>query len=364
MSYIDDKGQIHRHGDEPISYDTDIVRTYLQRGMNYHRMHQYQYAIDDYTTYINVNPGDSDAYFLRGQAFCTLEQYQSALEDFDRTLHLSPMNVEVLFHRALAHERLCMYHEAINDSTLAIRYGRDDSSVYAIRGYYYLKTDAYEQSISDLHQALERDGNNEIAKLNLQDAYCLLALTYVKKGNDIQAIEAFDLAIQHGRNDSWVFHIRGICFLKMENYPKAIEDFKKALYIDPENEDTQALLESAEASNAQTRTESFTEMHEESYKRFAEGEVVVGKIISVDKDYVLVDIGYKSEGQIANHEFRDKNGDIHIQEGDTVEAMVEWWNDENEVVVLSREKAVKIKVWEAVKKAYEKNETVKGVIVA
>ncbi|MGD8740729.1 MAG: S1 RNA-binding domain-containing protein, partial [Desulfobacterales bacterium] len=44
--------------------------------------------------------------------------------------------------------------------------------------------------------------------------------------------------------------------------------------------------------------ESVMDMYEESFKRFAEGEVVTGRIISIDKDHVLVDIGYKSEGQV------------------------------------------------------------------
>ena len=64
------------------------------------------------------------------------------------------------------------------------------------------------------------------------------------------------------------------------------------------------------------------DMYEESFKRFAEGEVVTGRIISVDKDYVLVDIGYKSEGQIRIHEFQDENGNFIANEGDSVDVMV------------------------------------------
>ena len=104
------------------------------------------------------------------------------------------------------------------------------------------------------------------------------------------------------------------------------------------------------------------EMYEESFKRFAEGEVVTGRIISVDKEHVLVDIGYKSEGQIRINEFRDEKGVIHAEAGDAVEVMVEWWDDENEVVVLSKEKAAKVKVWDEIKKAFENDEAVKGVI--
>lgn len=108
---------------------------------------------------------------------------------------------------------------------------------------------------------------------------------------------------------------------------------------------------------------NFMEMYEESFKRFAEGEVVLGRIISVDKDHVLVDIGYKSEGQIRIHEFRDEDGNIVVAVDDEVEVMVEWWDEENEVVILSKEKAAKVKVWDEIKRAHDSNETVQGVIL-
>jgi small subunit ribosomal protein S1 len=103
------------------------------------------------------------------------------------------------------------------------------------------------------------------------------------------------------------------------------------------------------------------DLYEESFKRFAEGEVVNGKIISVDKDHVLVDIGYKSEGQIRIREF-EVDGEVTAQVGDTVEVMVEWWDDENEVVVLSKEKAEKVKVWDDIKTRHEADDTITGTI--
>jgi small subunit ribosomal protein S1 len=108
--------------------------------------------------------------------------------------------------------------------------------------------------------------------------------------------------------------------------------------------------------------EELMSLYEESFKRFAEGEVVKGRIISVDKDHVLVDIGYKSEGQIRIHEFRDETGTIKAEIGDEVEVMVEWWDDEEERVVLSKEKAASVKVWEEIKRVYDADETIDGTI--
>ena len=51
------------------------------------------------------------------------------------------------------------------------------------------------------------------------------------------------------------------------------------------------------------------DLYEESLKQYQEGEVVNGRIVAVDKDYVIVDIGYKCEGHIPIHEFLDPNGE-------------------------------------------------------
>jgi small subunit ribosomal protein S1 len=108
--------------------------------------------------------------------------------------------------------------------------------------------------------------------------------------------------------------------------------------------------------------ESVMNLYEESFKRFAEGEVVTGRIISIDKDHVLVDIGYKSEGQIRIQEFKNEEGEVTAKLDDSVEVMVEWWDDEEERVVLSKEKAANIKIWDAIKTSYDEDGTVEGVI--
>ncbi|MGD2272548.1 MAG: 30S ribosomal protein S1 [Desulfobacterales bacterium] len=119
---------------------------------------------------------------------------------------------------------------------------------------------------------------------------------------------------------------------------------------------------SAENQSAGDNMENLMNLYEESFKKFAEGEVVKGKIISVDKDHVLVDIGYKSEGQIRIQEFLDEDGNIKAKVGDRVEVMVEWWDDEEERVILSKEKAANIKIWEEIKRCYDADETIEGVI--
>jgi len=132
-----------------------------------------------------------------------------------------------------------------------------------------------------------------------------------------------------------------------------------------ESEEKPVIIEGSKAEDKPSETmDDMMDIYEESFNRFAEGEVVTGRIISVDKDYVLVDIGYKSEGQIKIQEFQDEDGNLIANEGDLVDVMVEWWDDEEERVVLSKEKATKVKVWEDIKKSYDEDQVVKGVIVS
>jgi len=133
--------------------------------------------------------------------------------------------------------------------------------------------------------------------------------------------------------------------------------------VDAPEEEQATEVSAKKVPDTADNMESLMDMYEESFKRFAEGEVVTGKIISVDKDHILVDIGYKSEGQIKINEFIDEDGNLSAEVGDPVDVMVEWWDDEEERVVLSKEKAAKVKVWEDIKKSYDEDGTVEGVIL-
>jgi small subunit ribosomal protein S1 len=112
------------------------------------------------------------------------------------------------------------------------------------------------------------------------------------------------------------------------------------------------------------KEESFQELYEESLKSIKEGEVVRGNIIQVTEDYVMVDIGYKSEGQIRISEFKDEEGAVSAKVGDEVDVLLEYHEDENGEIVLSKEKAAKIKVWDEISKIYKDDGVIEGRIVS
>ncbi len=104
-------------------------------------------------------------------------------------------------------------------------------------------------------------------------------------------------------------------------------------------------------------------LYESSLKNIAEGEVIKGTVLKVSESEVIVDVGYKSEGLIPLSEFYDENGEPMVQPGDTVDVLLERTEDRDGHIVLSREKAEKMKIWDEVEKAYAERKVVIGRVI-
>jgi small subunit ribosomal protein S1 len=105
------------------------------------------------------------------------------------------------------------------------------------------------------------------------------------------------------------------------------------------------------------------DIYDNSFRNIAEGEVMKGTVLKVTPSEVIVDIGYKSEGVIGVDEFLDERGEVTVQPGDTVDVLLERTEDRDGYVVLSREKAEKMKIWDEVEKAYAERKVVIGRVI-
>ena len=108
--------------------------------------------------------------------------------------------------------------------------------------------------------------------------------------------------------------------------------------------------------------ESFEQLFEQSLNVVKEGEVVIGTVLRADPETVLIDIGYKSEGLIPTYEFANAQGIADIEPGQKVEVMVEQAENEEGMVMLSKEKADRVRVWERLSEAHDQGAVVEGVI--
>lgn len=103
--------------------------------------------------------------------------------------------------------------------------------------------------------------------------------------------------------------------------------------------------------------------YDKSLQESAEGEVVKGKILKVSDENVVVDVGLKSEGVISVSEFRtEKGGEVSLHPGDVVEVLLESIESDGSVV-LSREKAERMKIWDTIEKAYDDQSVLNGRVI-
>lgn len=104
-------------------------------------------------------------------------------------------------------------------------------------------------------------------------------------------------------------------------------------------------------------------LYEETFRNFEEGTIIEGRVVAVSKDKVVVDIGYKSEGIIPADQFvpEDLQG---LKVGDRLQVYIEEREDADGNLVLSKEKADKMKVWEELEKAHKDEKVVEGRIIS
>ncbi len=105
------------------------------------------------------------------------------------------------------------------------------------------------------------------------------------------------------------------------------------------------------------------DLYDNSFRNIAEGEVVKGTVLKVNENEVVVDVGYKSEGVISVNEFLDETGAVMVQPGDVVDVLLERTEDRDGHIVLSREKAEKMKIWDEVEKAFADRKVVIGRVI-
>jgi len=108
--------------------------------------------------------------------------------------------------------------------------------------------------------------------------------------------------------------------------------------------------------------DDFRTLFEESLRAVKPGEVVTGRVLSVTRDHVTVDIGYKSEGQISVNEFRGRDGQVTVEEGDEIEVFFDRDSEEDGGIILSRAKAEQFRVWRDIEEAYRSDGVVEGTI--
>ena len=122
-------------------------------------------------------------------------------------------------------------------------------------------------------------------------------------------------------------------------------------------------LTGSEETSREYSHEEMEVLYDETFKSFIEGTIISGTIIAIESDMVMIDIGYKSEGLVPLEEFSEEDAK-KLEIGQKVSVYLQEREDSDGNLVLSKEKAEKMKVWLDLEDSYNKNEIVEGKILS
>ena len=117
------------------------------------------------------------------------------------------------------------------------------------------------------------------------------------------------------------------------------------------------------SSDAQLDRNALAALYEETFRNLEEGTITEGRVVALTKDKVIVDIGYKSEGMIQTDQFSNEELQ-NLKIGDRLQVYIEECEDADGNLVLSKEKADKMKIWEELEKLYKEEKSIEGKIVS
>ncbi len=117
------------------------------------------------------------------------------------------------------------------------------------------------------------------------------------------------------------------------------------------------------SSDAQLDRNALAALYEETFRNLEEGTITEGRVVAQTKDKVVVDIGYKSEGMIPRDHFSSEELD-NLKIGDRLQVYIEECEDADGNLVLSKEKADKMKIWEELENLYKEEKSIEGKIVS
>jgi len=112
------------------------------------------------------------------------------------------------------------------------------------------------------------------------------------------------------------------------------------------------------------KEEDFAELVESSFHKVQEGEVVKGLVVQITPEYVMIDVGSKSEGQIPLEQFMGAEGKLTVEVGDQVDVFLEDTEETSGQVRISKSKADRIKIWDQIASVCETEKTLTGKVTA
>ena len=212
----------------PCFGSEEDAETYIRRGRVYTEKGDYNNAISDFSTAIEMDSGLVRAYNGRGNVYTDKGEYDKAIEDFSAAVKLIPDYAEGFNSRGYAYSLKGDTDKAIADYSEAIKYDSEFAVAYNNRGLSYIVKRDYARAIADFDKAIEL--NDQYVK-----AYNGRATAHAGRQDWDKAIEDYNKAIQIDPSFTRAYLGRGNAYSGKEDWDKAIADFTKTISLDSEN---------------------------------------------------------------------------------------------------------------------------------
>ncbi len=129
------------------------------------------------------------------------------------------------------------------------------------------------------------------------------------------------------------------------------------------NDEAKAGRTLAKEGTEKLNRETLQELMAESFGHLQAGDIVTGVVVAITDDKVVVNVSFKTEGEIPRAEFLDREGNLTVRVGDEMDVLVEKFDPTTGDIKLSRERAARIRVWEVLEEAFREKSPVRGVVV-
>ena len=223
--------QMENNLDDAIIYYDEVISLqpgspiefviYYHRGNAYSEKGNFDAAIQDFTTAIELDPENDDVYYNRGNAYSEKGNFDAAIQDFTTAIELNPENDDVYYNRGNAYSEKGNFDAAIQDFTTAIELNPKFANAYSNRGASNYKKGEFDAAIPDFTTAIELDPK-------FADAYSNRGAAYGEKGEFDVAIQDFTTAIELNPELADAYSNRVLAWLHISEWENAKADLTTA----------------------------------------------------------------------------------------------------------------------------------------
>lgn len=257
---------------EAIRLDSKLAGAYFIRGVAFLNRNERHRAIAEFTLTLRLEPKNALAFNERGMAFAEEGEYDRAIKDYTEATKIDSRLTVAYVNRGIAYRMKSEYERATNEFTKALHLEPNHVAAHFNRALCSIGRKAFEQAIAELDRVLQLDPRHPEAAARREEAvqlrdksrqvkveqrrtqlatneqeekkqvrvaaYFTRGVSLLEQGNYPEAIQQFTKALEIDPRDATAYHQRGLAYVEEADYELAIADFNQAIKINPKNAET------------------------------------------------------------------------------------------------------------------------------